>query len=68
MKNSDLGEIDLATGPEQGVYLVAHSRVGDVTLERLDELVRATVHSVDEIFPIAMSMGQAPLCRRRLSK
>ena len=68
VKNADLRDLHLAIGPEQGIYLVGHIPVGEVTLERLDELVGATVHYVDEIFPTAMSLGLASLYRRRPSR
>jgi hypothetical protein len=68
VKNADLRELHLAIGPEQGIYLVGHIPVGEVTLARLDELVGATLHYVDEIFPTAMSLGLASLYRRRPSK
>ncbi len=65
VKNADLRDLHVAIGPESGIYLVAQIPVGDVTLERLDEIVGATVHYVDEIFPTAMSMGLGALYRRR---
>jgi hypothetical protein len=65
VKNAELRDLHLAIGPEEGIYLVAQVPIGEVTLERLDELVGATVHYVDEIFPTAMSMGLASLYRRR---
>lgn len=65
VKNADLRDLHLAIGPENGIYLVAQIPVGDVTLERLDEVVGAAVHYVDEIYPTAMSMGLASLYRRR---
>jgi hypothetical protein len=39
--------------------------VGDLSIERLDELVGATMTYVDEIFPTAMTMGYGSLYRRR---
>jgi hypothetical protein len=39
---------------------------GELTVDRLDELVGATVTYVDEIFPTAMSMGLASMYRRRI--
>jgi len=68
VKNADLRDLHLALGLEEGIYLVGQIPVGEVTLERLDELVGATLHYVDEIFPTAMSMGLASLYRRRSSK
>ena len=65
MKNADLRDLHLAIGPEEGIYLVAQVPIGEVTLARLDELVGAAVHYVDEIFPTAMSLGLASLYRRR---
>ena len=65
VKNAEMRDLHLAIGPEEGIYLVAQVPIGEVTLERLDELVGATVHYVDEIFPTAMSMGLASLYRRR---
>jgi hypothetical protein len=68
VKNADLRDLHLAIGPEEGIYLVAQIPVRELTLERLDELVGATLHYVDEIFPTAMSLGLASLYRRRSPK
>jgi hypothetical protein len=64
-KNHELRELHLAIGPEDGIYLVAQIPFNELTVERLDEVVGATVHYVDEIFPTAMSMGLASVYRRR---
>jgi len=37
----------------------------EVTTERLDEVVGATLTYVEEIYPTAMTMGLASLYRRR---
>jgi hypothetical protein len=68
VKNAELRDLHLAIGPENGIYLVAQIPAGEVTLERLDELVGATVQYVDEIFPTAMTMGLSSLYRRRRTK
>lgn len=65
VKNHELRELHLAIGPEDGIYLVAQVPVNELTIERLDELVGATVHYVDEIFPTAMTMGLPSIYRRR---
>ena len=65
VKNAHLRGLHLAIGPEDGIYLVTSMPVGELTVERLDELVGATVTYVDEIFPTAMTMGLASLYRRR---
>lgn len=65
VKNATLRELHLAIGPEEGIYLVTHVPVGDLTLERLDEVLGATLHYVDEIYPTAMALGLASLYRRR---
>ncbi|MBW4077308.1 MAG: YbjN domain-containing protein [Acidobacteria bacterium] len=65
VKNAELRGVHLAIGPEEGIYLVGELALGDVTLERLDEMVGATVHYADEIFPTAMALGLASLYRRR---
>ncbi len=44
VKNRDLREVHLAIGPEAGIYLVTQIPVGELTVERLDELVGATLH------------------------
>jgi len=64
-KNTELREVHLAIGPEDGIYLIAHVPIGEVTVERLDELVGATLTYVDEIFPTIMTMGLPTLYRRR---
>lgn len=65
VKNHELRELHLAIGPEDGIYLVAQVPVNELTVERLDELIGATVHYVDEIFPTAMTMGLPSIYRRR---
>ncbi|MHB2027834.1 MAG: YbjN domain-containing protein [Acidimicrobiales bacterium] len=65
VRNYELRELHLAIGPEEGVYLVTQLPVSELTIERLDELVGATLVYVDEIFPTAMAMGLGPLYRRR---
>ncbi len=64
-KNADLYGLHLALGPESAIYLVGRVPVGELSVERLDELCGAALHYVDEIFPTAMSMGLASLYRRR---
>jgi hypothetical protein len=65
VKNAELRELHLAIGPEEGIYLLGQVPIGEVTLERLDEIVGATMQYVDEIFPTAMSLGLSSLYRRR---
>jgi hypothetical protein len=68
VKNAELRSMRLAIGPEDGIYLMAEVPVGELNVERLDELVGASVVYVDEIFPTAMSIGLASLYRRRRPK
>lgn len=65
VKNAELRGLRLAIGPEDGIYLMAEVPAGELNVERLDELVGASVIYVDEIFPTAMSIGLASLYRRR---
>jgi len=65
VKNAELRELHLAIGPEDGIYLMAEIPVGELTKERLDEVVGATLIYVEEIYPTAMSMGLSSLYRRR---
>ena len=65
VKNHELRELHLAIGPEAGIYLVTQIPIHELTVERLDELVGATVTYVDEIFPTAMTMGLGSVYRRR---
>jgi len=65
VKNHELRELHLAIGPEAGIYLVTQIPIHELTVERLDELVGATVTYVDEIFPTAMTMGLGSIYRRR---
>jgi hypothetical protein len=55
----------LAIGPEDGIYLMAQIPILEMTVERLDEIVGATLIYVEEIYPTAMSMGLPSLYRRR---
>jgi hypothetical protein len=64
-KNAELRELHLAIGPEDGIYLMAQIPILEVTTERLDELVGATLLYVEEIYPTAMTMGLPSLYRRR---
>ncbi len=68
VKNHELRELHLAIGPEEGIYLVTQIPIQELTVERLDELVGATVTYVDEIFPTAMTMGLGSVYRRRKSR
>lgn len=65
VKNAELRELHLAIGPEDGIYLMAQIPILEVTVERLDEVVGATLTYVEEIYPTAMSMGLPSLYRRR---
>lgn len=65
VKNADLRGLHVAIGPEDGIYLVTSVPTGELTVDRLDELVGATVTYVDEIYPTAMTMGLPALYRRR---
>lgn len=65
VKNAEMRIVHVAIGPENGIYLVTEIPVGELSLERLDELVGATLTYVDEIFPTAMTMGYGSLYRRR---
>jgi hypothetical protein len=65
VKNHELRELHLAIGPEEGIYLVTQIPIQELSIERLDELVGATVHYVDEIYPTAMTMGLPSMYRRR---
>ena len=65
VKNAELRDVHFAIGPEEGVYLMTQIPMNEVDVERLDELVVATLTYVDEIYPTAMSMGLPALYRRR---
>ncbi len=65
VKNAELRELHLAIGPEDGIYLMSQIPIGEVTIERLDEVVGATLTYVEEIYPTAMAMGLSSLYRRR---
>jgi hypothetical protein len=64
-KNAELRELHLALGPEDGIYLMAQIPILEVTTERLDEVVGATLTYVEAIYPTAMTMGLPSLYRRR---
>jgi hypothetical protein len=64
-KNAELRELHLAIGPEDGIYLMAQIPIAEMTTERLDEVVGATLTYVEEIYPTAMTMGLPSLYRRR---
>lgn len=68
VKNHELRELHLAIGPEAGIYLVTQIPVGEVTVERMDELVGATVTYVDDMFPTVMTMGLPSMYRRRRAR
>ncbi len=65
VKNAELRELHLAIGPEEGIYLQGQIPINELTVDRLDEVVGATLHYVDEIYPTAMSLGLPALYRRR---
>jgi hypothetical protein len=68
VKNHELRELHLAIGPEAGIYLVTQVPIGELTVERMDELVGATVTYVDDMFPTVMSMGLPSMYRRRRAR
>jgi len=68
VKNHELRELHLAIGPEAGIYLVTQVPVGELTVERMDELVGATVTYVDDMFPTVMTMGLPSMYRRRRAR
>lgn len=68
VKNHELRELHLAIGPEAGIYLVTQVPVAELTAERMDELVGATVTYVDDMFPTVMSMGLPSIYRRRRAR
>lgn len=68
VKNAEMRELHLALGPEDGLYLVTQIPILEVTPERLDEVVGATLAYADEIYPTVMSMGLPHLYRRRRSR
>jgi hypothetical protein len=68
VKNAELRDVHFAIGPEEGIYLMTQIPMNEVDVERLDELVGATLTYVDEIYPTAMSMGLPALYRRRPRK
>ena len=68
VKNHELRELHLAIGPEAGIYLVTQVPIGELTVERMDELVGATVTYVDDLFPTVMSMGLPSMYRRRRTR
>lgn len=65
VKNAELRELHLAIGPEDGIYLMTQIPILELTKERLDEVVGATLTYVEEIYPTAMAMGLPSLYRRR---
>ena len=65
VKNAEIRELHLAIGPEDGIYLMTQIPIGEVTVERLDEVVGATLTYVEEIYPTAMTMGLSSFYRRR---
>jgi len=65
VKNAELRDVHFAIGPEEGIYLMTQIPINEVDVERLDELVGATLTYVDENFPTAMAMGLPALYRRR---
>jgi len=65
VKNAELRELHLAIGPEDGIYLMAQIPIRELTKERLDEVVGATLTYVEEIYPTAMTIGLSSLYRRR---
>jgi hypothetical protein len=68
IKNHETRELHLAIGPEAGIYLVTQVPIAELTVERMDELVGATVTYVDDMFPTVMSMGLPSIYRRRRAR
>ena len=64
VRNADLRSVHLAIGPESALYLVTALPLGELTHERLDEVMAAVVIYVDELYPTMMTLG-FPWYRRR---
>ncbi len=67
-KNAEMRDVHFAIGPEEGIYLMTQIPIVEIDVDRLDELVGATLTYVDEIYPTAMAMGLPGLYRRRPRK
>jgi len=65
VKNAELRDVHFAIGPEESIYLMTQIPINEVDVERLDELVGATLTYIDEIYPTAMTLGLPTLYRRR---
>lgn len=65
LKNAEMRDVHFAIGPEEGIYLMTQIPMNELDLDRLDELVGATLTYVDETYPTAMMMGLPALYRRR---
>lgn len=59
------GGLRFCLGPEDAVYLVGEVAVADVDEHELDRIMGATLATVDDVFPTAMSIGYAGTYRRR---
>jgi Putative bacterial sensory transduction regulator len=57
VRNAEMREVHVAIGPEGGLYVVASLPATELSVGRLDELVGATVHYVEEMYPTVMSLG-----------
>ena len=68
VRNAELREVHFAIGPEEGIYLMTQIPMNEIDVDRLDELVGATLTYVDEVYPTAMTMGLPALYRRRRRK
>ena len=65
VKNAQMRELHLALGPENGIYLMTQVPIAEMTLDRLDEVIGASVTYVDELFPTMMTLGHRAYYRRR---
>jgi Putative bacterial sensory transduction regulator len=64
-RNAGLHLMRFALGTEHAVYLVGEVPVSSVDDEELDRIMGSSLHYVDAVFPLAMTIGFAGRFRRR---
>jgi hypothetical protein len=64
-RNTDLHLMRFALGAEDAVYLVGEVPVSSVDDDELDRIMGSSLHYVDAVFPLAMTIGFAGRFRRR---
>lgn len=64
-RNAANGQLRLALGVEDAVFVVGEVAIDEVDADRLDQVVGGSLALIEDCFPTAMALGHADWYRRR---